>query len=108
MTESKLLQVRIGLEALITQREWMVASNRQHCDCEPYSEKDFVLLLDSLSALLKEFEEPEKKKVRIVQNANVSFDVVDALSGRTMCGDWYDTKERAIQLCIRQGWEVVE
>jgi hypothetical protein len=51
MTE---LDRRIELEALITEREAMVAENTQHQDHQPYGELSFFKLADKMRELKKE------------------------------------------------------
>ena len=107
MNESKLLQIRIKLEALITKREGMIANNRQHYECEPYSEKDFSEVENKISVLLKEFEEPEKRLVRIVSNGEWRYKIVDARSSEVL----YSKGSKVIELlhvCRVNDWEVVE
>lgn len=49
---------RIELEALITEREGMVADNRQHRDEEPHSIRAFMELAGRIRALVPTKENP--------------------------------------------------
>jgi hypothetical protein len=51
MTE---LDRRIELEALITEREGMIAENAQHQDSQPYGELSFFQLADKMMKLKEE------------------------------------------------------
>ena len=103
MTETKLLKIRIKLEALIGEREMALVAREEMAPS--FSQDFFGRNAAAITALLKEFEEPERTcrivkymddwTVRAGNNFEICLLVTDSQLGAS---DW----------CKANGWEVVE
>jgi hypothetical protein len=112
MTESALLKIRCKLEALVTEREGMVALNQQRGVVGAsmgYAEESFAALQAKIESLLKEFEVPAVKTtyVKLVGRFN-KFQIQEVQSDAVMVAILFDTTDGAIAYCHERGWEVVE
>lgn len=110
MTETKLLQIRIKLEALVTEREGMIAENKQrrhHGESMAYPQQNFTINQTMIESLLKEFEAEPRKQVQIAldQTPYEAWRVFDN-SGRVLCTA--QDKAAAEAFCRGNGWEVIE